>query len=231
VPWRKMVMKLYDKIGASHFKFSNNVTSVIKVGEKFLIKTEENNAQYACNKVILATTISSLRKLLPNPIYKDIEGQPFLRVYGKFSKRSIPFLKEYVKGYTCLPGPLQKIIPMNPDTGVYMIAYSDNKNALLLKDKEDNKELYCTLLERSLGMPENSLHLIAIKYFYWPIGTHYYKPLNRQVYKTRDAFIDVAQHPQEDMLVVGEVVSRNQGWTEGALESVKAVVSKKWIKE
>jgi hypothetical protein len=31
------------------------------------------------------------------------------------------------------------------------------------------------------------------------------------------------------MLVVGEVVSRDQGWTEGALESVKAVLDEKWI--
>jgi len=234
VPWRKMVMKLYEKIGACHFKFSNNVSKITKVGENFLIKTEENN-NYSCNKVILATTISSLRNLLPNPIYKDIEGQPFLRLYGKFTKNSIPVLKDYVKGYTCLPGPLQKIIPINPDTGVYMIAYSDNANALALKDKlkntEENRDLYCRLLERSLGMPENSLQLIALKDFYWPVGTHYYKPLNKKIYNTRDAFIASAQHPENGMLVVGEVVSRNQGWTEGALESVKAVISKRWINE
>ena len=235
VPWRKMVMKLYEKIGASHFKFSNNVSKITKVGENFLIKTEENDVKYTCNKVVIATTISSLRNLLPNPIYKDIEGQPFLRVYGKFSKKSIPVLKEYIKGYTCVPGPLQKIIPMNPDTGVYMIAYSDNANAVALKDKlrntEENRDLYCTLIERSLGMPENSLQLIALKDFYWPVGTHYYKPLNKKIYKTRDAFIDAAQHPENGILVVGEVVSRNQGWTESALESVKAVISKRWINE
>ena len=32
------------------------------------------------------------------------------------------------------------------------------------------------------------------------------------------------------MLVVGEVVSRYQGWTEGALESVKTVLNKHWVK-
>jgi len=31
--------------------------------------------------------------------------------------------------------------------------------------------------------------------------------------------------------VVGEVVSRYQGWTEGALESVKSVLTTKWIKD
>jgi hypothetical protein len=235
VPWRKMVMKLYSKIGESHFKFSNNVSKITKIGNvpcHFLVETE-NGIKYTCNKVVVATTITGIRKLLPNPIYNDIEGQPFLRLYGKFSKKSISIMKEYVKGYTCLPGPLQKIIPMNPDAGVYMIAYSDNNNALALKNNlkntEENRNLYCELLEKSLGMPNDSLHLVAIKDFYWPIGTHYYKPLNQKLYNDRDEFIDIAQHPENGILVVGEVVSRNQGWTEGALESVKAVISNKWI--
>jgi monoamine oxidase len=50
------------------------------------------------------------------------------------------------------------------------------------------------------------------------------------LYNNRDDFIEKAQHPESGILVVGEVVSNNQGWTEGALESVKAVLTKKWIK-
>ena len=192
--------------------------------------------KYICNKIVIATTITGIRKLLPTsiyPIYNNIEGQPFLRLYGKFSKKSLPIMKEYVKDYTCLPGPLQKIIPMNPDKGVYMIAYNDNNNTLALKDNlentEKNRDLYCELLEKSLGIPSGSLHLVAIKDFYWNIGTHYYKPLNQTLYKNRDEFIDIAQHPEKGILVVGEVVSQNQGWSEGALESVKSVLTKKWI--
>jgi monoamine oxidase len=33
------------------------------------------------------------------------------------------------------------------------------------------------------------------------------------------------------MLVVGEAVSRYQGWVEGALESVKTAVTKEWVKK
>ena len=239
VPWEKMVMKLATEIGERHFKFSNNVSKITKIKAeeqcRFLVETE-NGVKYICNKIVIATTITGIRKLLPNPIYpiyNDIEGQPFLRLYGKFSKKSIPIMKEYVKDYTCLPGPLQKIIPMNPDKGVYMIAYNDNNNTLALKDNlentEKNRDLYCELLEKSLGIPSGSLHLVAIKDFYWNIGTHYYKPLNQTLYKNRDEFIDIAQHPEKGILVVGEVVSQNQGWSEGALESVKSVLTKKWI--
>jgi hypothetical protein len=235
VPWRKLVLKLYHYIGEKHFKFSNDVVSIHKISDqpcRFQINIE-NGTQYLCNKVIVASTINTIRKLLPMPIYNDIEGQPFLRLYAKFSKKSIPIMREYVKGYTIVPGPLQKIIPMDPDNGVYMIAYSDNKNAITLKNHLkntiENRELYEELLEKSLDIPHDSLHIIALKDYYWPIGTHYYKPLNKELYSSREDFVNKAQHPEKGIIVVGEVISRNQGWTEGALESVKAVLTKKWI--
>ena len=240
IPWKQLVNKLCEKIGYSHIRAS---AEVVKIQEKsqnpcmYFVYLQDGSI-YMCNKVIVATTISGIRSILPdasleNSIYKDIEGQPFLRLYGKFSKSSIPFLKEYIKGYTIVPGPLQKIIPINPDKGVYMIAYSDNDNAIILKEHlkntPENRALFCELIEKSLGMRPHSLDLIAIKDYYWPIGTHYYKPLDKTRYKSREEFINKAQHPMPGVLVVGEVVSRNQGWTEGALESVKKVLTKKWI--
>ena len=237
VPWKLLVYKLAHYIGESHFKFSNNVTKINKIQEnpcKFLIETK-NNVKYTCNKVIVATTVTSLRKLFPSKkMYNDIEGQPFLRLYGKFSKQSIPVVKEYIKGVTIVPGPLQKIIPVNETKGIYMIAYNDNDNTFALKNHLENtlenRELYCRLLEKSLGIPYGLLQLSAIKNYYWPVGTHYYKPLDTKIYQNRSEFIEKAQTPENGVLVVGEVVSRNQGWTEGALESVKDVLSKKWIK-
>ena len=236
VPWKKLILQLAHNIGDDKFKCSNNIVHINKIHDKpykFIIETE-NNIKYSCNKVIIATTIDTVRNLLPNySIYNGIEGQPFLRLYGKFSVSSIPILKEYIKGFTLLPGPLQKIIPMNPDKGVYMIAYNDNKNTIRLKNHlentKENRELYCRLLEKSLNIPNNSIHLIAIKDFYWSIGTHYYKPLNKKEYNSRDEFIEKAQYPENGILVVGEAVSRNQGWVEGALESVESVLTKKWI--
>ena len=143
-------------------------------------------------------------------------------------------MKKYVTDYTIVPGPLQKIIPMDANKGVYMIAYSDNTNALIqknyLKDTTSNREMYCELLEESLGIPKGALKIIAIKDYYWPIGTHYYEVL-KGPYRTRNEFVNKAQHPENGMLVVGEVVSRYTGWTEGALKSVEAVLTKKWVKD
>jgi hypothetical protein len=141
-------------------------------------------------------------------------------------------LKKYIENYTIVPGPLQKIIPMNAEKGVYMIAYSDNENAVVLKNHLkntlENRNLYEKLIEESLGMPMGTLKILAIKDFYWPVGTHYYGPLRG--FKSREEFVEKVQHPMDGMLVVGEAVSTYQGWVEGALESVKPVLNKKWIK-
>ena len=235
VHWHKTILELAAKIGESNIKFAQNVVSISGEDDRVSVKTE--NREYNCKKLIVATTITSLRNLFPrHPIYKEIEGQPFLRVYGKFAKQSIPIMKEYVRGYTCVTGPIQKMIPINEDDGVYMIVYNDNANAISMKSRTENtaenREFYCVLIERTLDMPAGSLHLVGIRSFYWPVGTHYYVPLSKK-YKDRDEFIDAAQHPggfnRDNVLVVGEVVSKHQGWVEGALESVNAVLTKKWM--
>lgn len=240
IPWKEMVDKLYQLIGKNHFRFSSEVVE-IKKGKQtpclFHTNTAGGNV-YTSNKVILATTISAIRKIVPGAssktsLYQRIHGQPFLLLYAKFNKESSEIMKKYVSTYTIVPGPLQKIIPMNANKGVYMIAYSDNYNAVLQKkyldNNAENRNLYCDLLETSLGIPKGQLTILAIKDYYWPIGTHYYEPLPKE-FKTRNEFISKAQHPEKGMLVVGEVVSRDQGWTEGALESVRAVLTEQWIK-
>ena len=141
-------------------------------------------------------------------------------------------MKQYVKGYTIVEGPLQKIIPMDPSKGVYMIAYSDNASAISLKDHlentPENRSYFEDLLEQSLGIEEESLKINALLDFYWAEGTHYYEPL-KGPYKNRTEFINAAQHPDKNILVVGEVISKHQGWVEGALESVDTVLNKKWL--
>ena len=239
VHWRKTILALAAKIGESNIKFSQNVVGISSLGAEgkgeggqFSVETE-GGRKYNCKRVIVATTITSLRTLFPkHPIYKEIEGQPFLRIYGKFAKQSIPIMKEYVRGYTCVTGPIQKMIPMNPDEGVYMIVYNDNANAVAMKSRientEENRAFYCGLIERTLDMPKGRLHLVGIRSYYWGVGTHYFEPLSKK-YEDRDDFIDAAQHPMDGVLVVGEVVSKHQGWTEGALESVESVLTKKWM--
>ena len=239
--FKELINKLYYNIGKSNFKFSSNVIKIDKINDKpniYNVITEKGDNYYT-NKVIIATTISGIKKLVPGAdklgsIYSQIHGQTFLRLYAKFDKKSADIMKKYVPHYTIVPTELQKIIPIDPKKGVYMIAYSDNENAIKLKDKlennEENRLFFSTLIEQSLGINSDNekLKILALKDFYWPIGTHFYEPLKGN-FKNRNEFVNKAQHPEKCMLVVGEVVSTYQGWIEGALESVKNTLNQKWI--
>ena len=234
IPWTKLLVALIHKINMKNIILRSCVKKIEKISDRnFFVYT--NKKVYECNMIIVATAIDTIRKLLPKEnIYKGIKGQPFLRVYGKFSECSISIIKEYVKGYTIVPPPLQKIIPMDPDNGIYMIAYNDNKSSKYLKkwleNTEENRAKMCTFIKKALDIPaETKIYLSSILEFYWNIGTHYYTPLDQKKYKSRDNFIKIAQHPKEDILVVGEAVSANQGWVEGALKSVECVIYKSFI--
>ena len=251
VPWKDLVESLYQKIGGgAHFRFSSEVQRIRKIEDNpgciFEVETAPSNTSsgnkvYYANKVVVATTVDAVRKIVPGAssrtsIYQQIHGQPFLLVYAKFDRESTEIMKKYVSTFTVLErGHLQKMIPMDPSKGVYMIAYSDNQHAATLKAKgalentRKNCELYSKWAMDALGIPASTpLHIIAIKDYYWSIGTHYYAPLGVE-FKTRTEFIRRAQTPMKGMVVVGEMVSRDQGWVEGALESVDAVITRDWV--
>ena len=243
VPWNDLTSKLVDNIGILNIKTNAFVTKIEDLNDhvSLNVSTNYNNGfevnsnqrKYECRKLIIATTIKSLRKLLKTPIYNEIEAQPFFRIYATVSKKYIEVMKEKIKGTTIVTNELQKMIPMDPDHGLYMIAYSDNKNAMKLKysmkqsivsenrsynlDKlnyTDDKEYMTNLIKTAVGIPD--LKLTKIVGFYRETGTHYYKPLNK-TYSSRMEFIKQAQRPSKNIFVIGEVVSENQGWVNSAL--------------
>ena len=239
IPWDTLIDKLVRKIGYGNIMHSQSVQNIrpIKNGSDttYVVDTKINQSKtnrFEAKHVIIATTVEPLKKMLPgasskNSVYQQIHSQPFLRIYGKFSKNSVNLMRAMVPGLLIVPGPLYKIIPINPNKGVYMIAYNDNVPAKLLhqytKNTKNNRDFLARLLEKSIGIPTNTLELENISEYYWSEGTHYFDPL-RGIYKNRDYFLKVAQHPSENMWVVGEMVSKNQGWVEGALESVEMVI-------
>jgi hypothetical protein len=252
IPWSELIKKLSYKIGFNKIKFNQDIISIHSVhtlnekkskyandtnntnntnNTKYIIKSKSGK-KYISKKIIVASTIDTVKNLFKkNPIYNDIKGQVFLRMYGKFSGESIDIMKKYAPVSTTVKTRIQKIIPINAEKGVYMISYCDNKNAIYYKsyltNNKKNRLFWENQLQKALGL-KSPLKLQSIKGFYWNIGTHYYKPLNPK-YKTRNNFIDMAQHPDKNILVVGEMISRKQGWTEGALESVEKVVTPEWI--
>ena len=104
-----------------------------------------------------------------------------------------------------------------------MIGYCDNKNADYLIKKINNIKYFENLIKKSLNIKSN-IKIKKIKEFYWKEGTHYYTKLENK-YNNRKDFIKNAQHPCDNIYVVGEVVALNQGWTNSALLSCNNVFS------
>jgi len=227
ISWNELIDKLVEYIGVHNIKLNNCVSSInFTDNQNYHIVYTTENKSYISKKVIVATTINTVQHLFPEKkIYNQIHGQTFLRIYAKFNKESSELMKEYLPNQTIVDTPLHKLIPMNHEKGVHMIGYTDNRAAIYFKNKlkntSINKHFYERLLENSLDIPKNSLKIIDITSFYWKIGTHYYEPLDE--YKTRDEFIKEAQHPYPNIYIVGEMISKNQGWVNGALESVESI--------
>lgn len=195
---------------------------------------------------ILPATPSSSCSLRCASLMKHVHTQPFLRVYAKIDRRASYMFERAMDRYTVVPSILQKIIPIDVAKGVYMVAYCDNKNALalhrILQGKEDDKDknavlhaLTCLICE-SLGLllPDknknnpNVLRLLDVTYFFWKAGTHYFSPLNHdgQIFPDRQSFLRESLQPLPWMTVLGEGMSTNQGWTEGALTCVDDAIQR-----
>ena len=228
VNWKLLVQKLVDKINVKHIKTNSNVEKIIKNNNHNTFSIITNNKTiYKTKNIIIATTIQTVKKLLPQyKIYNNIKTNSFLRIYAKFSKKSIVTMKKYVSKYTIVNTKLQKIIPINPDKGIYMIGYCDNKNADYLIKKINNLKYFENLIKKSLSIKKNEcIKIKSIKNFYWKHGTHYYLPLNNK-FKNRKEFINNAQFPCNNIYVVGEMISLNQGWTNSALLSCENVLNR-----
>jgi len=226
VNWKLLVKTLIDKININKIKTNITVTKIIKNNDNLFSIISNKKIIYKTNKIIIATTVKTVKKILPKyKIYTNIGTNSFLRVYAKFSKKSIPVMEKYVYKYTIVNSKLQKIIPINSKKGIYMIGYCDNKNADYLIKKIKNKHYFENLIKKSLNIKNKiNIKILKLKGFYWKNGTHYYLPLNHK-YKNREEFINKAQFPCNNIYVVGEMVAKNQGWTNSALLSCENVFS------
>lgn len=200
VDWNSVIDRLTKKIGKNNIKTGIEIKKIDTNSSGFIL-----NGKYSCNKIIIGVTINCLKKLLDNKIYQEIQSQNFIKVFAKSEDLRI-------NNYTVVKSPIRKILPHKQD--VYTIAYSDNQDALNLENKKTE------YFEKTLTSEFNrDINLTNVKKFFWEEGTHFYKPLSED-FSSRKEFIKSAQHPQDNIWVIGEMVALKQGWVNGALESV-----------
>jgi hypothetical protein len=224
IDWDVLLQRLIDFIGNENILVGSDVIRVDNDTNTVIYRSKEQNmiTVNVGEKIIVATTVSSLRRLLPDvSAFQYVEGQPFMYVYAKLSKDST--LQDYVQSYSVVHTPLQKVIPIDVNRNVFMISYVDNEMTQEIHAHAKRNDLDYFKHQLQTSYPKASIAISKIWKKYWKIGTHYFKPFFPQM-KVEEILHDL-QHPYSNILVVGESVSHHQGWVEGALQSVLRVLS------
>jgi hypothetical protein len=198
--WHKLIDALKSKLNC------------IKLYQEVISVAPENvttcKFEYTTKHIVVGGTIETLQNLFPKvKVYRDIGTQPFLRIYAETTKTL------GIQKYTTVSTPLQKLIPIRPDRNIYMISYSDNANAVLLRDASKSQ------LEKYLQSTfhDSEIKIKTYRKFFIKSGTHFYKPNFK--------FTDQLQKPimNANIHVVGEVVAINQGWVDSALKTTQNI--------
>ena len=222
--WKKLLLKLVEpsfkknklKLGEIVYKINYDIK---KIGT---ISLNKHKNIYNFDKIIFATTLTSIKELLGENISKNIRSVEFFRVYAKFSSGN-PFKNKIVSKTPC-----HYIIPHNKD--ICMIVYADSINCKWWKNNtnfEKNKIIallnylmpkICDEYEEKTGdkIEKNLIKIEDIIFQYWIDGIHYFFD---------DKIKSNLFNPRKDVFICGEINSNNQGWTEGAIESVNKLLN------
>jgi hypothetical protein len=233
VPWNRLInaSKKYLKSKGVSIRTNTHVTRIDEDEEhQWMINGEQFSARY----IILAITKPELVKLFYNnpstlSLLDNIQTQPFVRAYVQFTGE-INHLEKTIKDDVVCDEPFRKIITINQDKRIYMIAYCSNESTdfwVWIMKYHRRKEYQCSLiantLEQALQLSEDSIHINDCIIFYHEHGTHWYTPLPTN-FNSRKDFLSKVTHPAENIVVVGEAVALNQGWTNSALKTVHTIL-------
>lgn len=151
-------------------------------------------------------------------VMQQVACQPFVRAYARAVDPSAAAARFPSTTHLDPSNPLQKIIPMG--SSIYMVAYADNRHAATAhRQWKTDRSAFPQFLRKWMG--GLAWRGDAVLYYY-SCGTHYFRPLRH--FPSREAMLRSAMNPLLGIYLCGEGLSRNQGWTEGALESALSAV-------
>jgi hypothetical protein len=225
IDWTDLLEKLVNSIGKERIHLEETIVKLDK-NELWRITTTKHQA-YKCKKLVLAIPPKAVYDIIKDMyssrfLYRKIPYQSFCRLYVTIDPEKSQQFMEKIGKFSIVEPPLQKIIKMAQTTSgdqVYMLSYSDNLSADWVEFNHNDLDRISHMVKKTTGCDIQIKTLLCV---YWDVGTHYFSPLANN-YRDRDEFLREVQNPVENLYVVGEAYSRNQGWVEGALHSVKSI--------
>lgn len=203
------------------FKLSHEIIDIFTVNENFKIAYMNNSNIYTAihNKLFFCMTKNDLLKI-PS-LLKDIDLQntldtittkPLNRIYAQFpiEKNGKVWFHD-ISTRICTNNSIRSIIPINKDTGLIMISYSDSIDAETWNYYKNMNDLERDIMKYIILMfPDRKIsNPLWIEKYFWKNGTHWPSPYYKQYKNNKNYYI------------VGETMTRKyNAWIEGALLSV-----------
>ncbi len=218
----QIIDKLESKLEKKGVKIHKDieVTDVLKEGDSLSLKFSGNRKSTKTDIVILALPKNALMKfslLRDLDILKSVNSQPLMRIYA-----NIKGLKG-VNGKITTDNLLRYIIPLEKD--LYMISYTDGRFADYWKEiiscgNQYFKSRIRGCLER-MGYNPGKISNLTSRY--WEDCVHLWKP----GYSSEKVGKSIVK-PLEgcNLYICSESYSTHQGWMEGSLEAVHAVIDR-----
>ena len=213
---QKLCDVLYEYLKSHNVKIEFN-TSLTDIDDKSKSYTI-NNKKYSYTKLYLTVTRGDYLNI---PYFKKYENVlnsvndgKLLRIYAQFKD---VWFKDMPK--TLTDNKLQFIIPIDYNSGLIQISYSDSYNADFwntFKDEKSVKKHIKKLLNEMF--PDKKIKEPDwITMHYWSSGDHMWKVgiNSKKIQKTIDSLFI-----KKDIYILGETYCDRQAWIEGAIETV-----------
>ncbi len=234
-----LVEKLQQVIGSDSIHNNTRVSNIYKQKDGTFrvaaVDSQGNLIYYHCQTVICALPKNDMEGMkLFNKYQRDLLDTvvpiPLHRIYGQFplhghGKDAKPWFHGIPK--TTTHHPLRQFIPVQEKHGFAMVSYSDSQYASFWKSSADQgvDHLQKEILQQLQVVFPAISHIPSpqwLQSYYWPHGVHFWKTgVKSDVLAPKIQQILGEWTP---FFIVGEAYAKNQGWIEGTLESVDAIL-------
>jgi hypothetical protein len=189
---------------------------------------KDNNKLEKCNSLILACDGANIKKMKPlkrlglSDLINSVKCEPLYRMYAVYKKCWFKDMPKIVTNEN-----IQYIIPIDYDSGLIMISYTDGayskkwKKIIDSDDKNNTRQKKELMRQLKLILPdlkiEDPTHIYN---HYWNHGACYWKHgVNSDKLKPK-----ILKPTKHNLFICGDSYSSRQAWMEGALDTSNEVL-------
>jgi len=228
-----IIKKLSEKIKDDYDLFLNTFVQDISYnGDYYTISTiiRKGSNRFApkifkSRKMIIACPLSSFKQWRIvkhfDVLLSSVSTYPLNHIYALCKEK--PMYKGNTSFFIITENPLSQIISSNYDNHWIQISYSGGKmadfwNRLYKSHKMNWKKKIIHEFQKII----KNCQVLQLKMYYWSDAIHMWNPC---VGFHLDRMYKLSLYPDpvslKDFFIIGETFSKNQGWCEGALETVE----------